>query len=631
MCGIVGIINIQEKKPLANALVKMTQSIKDRGPDNEGYVLINQDASPFYGNDSIAKSSRHIESATDTPFKVGFGFRQLKIIDLSNKSHQPMTDTSQNYWIVFNGEIYNYKEIREELSQLGANFFSDSDTEVLLQAYIHWGEKALDKLNGMFAFSIYDKLKNRIFFARDRVGIKPLYYYQDNSHFIFSSTQKGIIDSQLYQPNIDWTGLSQNFRFSIAQRPSTCFEGIKAVSPGQLVSIQLDDFTVEKKTYWQIPNNIQDHTLTEKQATNLLEEAIYKSVAYRMQADVEVGTFMSGGIDSTTLSVIAAKTNPSIKAMTLGFKDFKEFNEIDEATATAKMHGLQHHIDTVSPQDILGIIDKTPHIYEEPYFYLPINYVIAKIAKNQGVKVVLNGLGGDELFGGYDVFHKLHLWETLKKHKKSIGLLPNIHPKIAKGKQLATYKDLDAFYAHYYTNYTDNEIQKLFKTENKSTLKTLKEYYNPDNIEFEDSFEAISFYNLKSYIGNHQMRTVDQCTMHFSLEGRFPLLDHNLIEVAAKIPTQYKIKQQQQKYVLREVAKKHIHPSCMKMGKKGLSLPMEQWMQKELKSFVNEMISALKKRSLFHSNEIDRILKSKDSKKIWQLISTEMWLDTYFK
>jgi len=189
MCGITGIIN--EAKPEANstALSLMVQSMINRGPDDEGYMLYNENTIPFEGNDTIIKNLKHINTTTDYNFKVGFGFRQLKIIDLSNASHQPMSDFNQNYWIVFNGEIYNYKEIRDQLISLGYTFFSNSDTEVILNSYKEWGEKSLDKFNGMFAFSIFDKVKNELFIARDRIGIKPLYYHQNKDQFIFASSQ----------------------------------------------------------------------------------------------------------------------------------------------------------------------------------------------------------------------------------------------------------------------------------------------------------------------------------------------------------------------------------------------------------------------------------------------------------
>jgi asparagine synthase (glutamine-hydrolysing) len=370
--------------------------------------------------------------------------------------------------------------------------------------------------------------------------------------------------------------------------------------------------------------------MTEKQAVNLLEENLYNAVKYRLNADVEVGSFMSGGIDSTTISVMASKFIPNIKTMTLGFRQYEEYNEIDEALDTARLHNLNHLITSVSPNEILQNIELTPNIYEEPYFYLPVNMIIAKIAQTNGVKVVLNGLGGDELFGGYDVFQKLKHWNTLKKNKSILQFIPNFHQKIKKGKQLANYNDIGEFYSHYFSNYSDLEISSLLGIDDYSSKNVISNLYSPHKQNFADDFEAISFFNLKSYIGNHQMRTVDQCTMNYSVEGRFPMLDHKFIEASFKIPTKYKIKQNQQKYILREVAKKHISPSCLQMKKKGLGLPLNQWFSKELKEFTTIQTNNLVNREILNNDLVAKIIKKNDAKKVWQLVSTELWLKSFF-
>tara|TARA_R110001583_G_scaffold34847_6_gene116635 strand:+ start:5513 stop:7414 length:1902 start_codon:yes stop_codon:yes gene_type:complete len=629
MCGIAGIINLTRTAPNSSALFSMTQSMVKRGPDDEGYLLHNENSTPFSGNDTLIKKHKHISTALNHSFKVGFGFRQLKIIDLSNNSHQPMSDLGQKYWIIFNGEIYNYKEIKNELISLGYRFFSNSDTEVILNSYIEWGEKALDKFNGMFAFSIFDKIKNEVFIARDRMGIKPFYYYHTKDQFIFGSTIKSIIDSKIYTPAINWDGLTQNFRFSIAQRPNTSFQNIIALEAAHYLKINLNTNNIRKHQYWEIPVNTQDFSLTEKQSKNLIEENLIKAVNYRLNADVEVGTFMSGGIDSTTISVLASKTNPSIKTLTLGFTEFEDFNEIKEASETASLNNLNHKINFTKSSEILTNIDTIVTAYEEPYLGLSANFILAKIASKNNLKVILNGLGGDELFGGYDVYNKLALWNKLKTYKHLFKLMPNIHPKIKKAIDISQYNTVGEFYSHYYTNYDDKEISKLFRTQIKSTQNTISETYNPSNINFTDDFEAISFYNLKSYISNHQMRTTDHCSMHFSFEGRFPMLDHNFIEASFKIPTKYKIQNNIQKYILKEVAKEYIAPCCFNMNKKGLSLPLKHWISSDLKDFIYDAILKLKNRNIFNNKEIDQILKLNNPNKIWQLVSTELWIDKF--
>lgn len=629
MCGIAGIINFKQAQYRVHELYSMTQSLLHRGPDDEGYVLFSDRAQPLFGNDSLQKDSLHIQQAVTEKFKVGFGFRQLKIIDLSHNSHQPMTDETQRYWIIHNGEVYNYEEIRQELQQLGYTFFSTSDTEVILKSYIHWGAKALQKFNGMFAFAIYDREKEEVFMARDRIGIKPLYYYHQNDQFIFGSTIQSIIKSQCYTPEVNWNGLCQNFRFSIAQRPTTSFKDIYAVQPAHYLTINCNNGAITQQQYWEIPLQTQDHSLSFADAKDALEESLQKAIRYRLRADVEVGTFMSGGIDSSLISVLASKNTPNLKALTLGFTDHPQYNEIEEATATAEKHQINHHIHSITSSEVLQHIHQTSIAYEEPYFHLSANFVLANMASQHKLKVVLSGLGGDELFGGYDVFYKIPYWKKLQQLRPVLQWLPNgLHQKIKKGKQLASYTSLGSYYSHYYTNYTDSEIEKLFPNNTFSTQNVIAEYYQKDH-QFTDAFEAMSFLSLKSYIGNHQMRAVDQSTMAFSIEGRFPLLDHELIATAFKIPTSYKVQNTTQKYILKEVARKHLATKTMEMSKKGLTLPLQAWLHTELRDFAMDTLQQLKNRNLFNTNVIDHIIATKQTTKIWQLISTELWLQHF--
>lgn len=640
MCGIAGIIEFNTATNLVPAITNMTKSIQNRGPDDEGFLLFDNIATPYYGNQSdknIISSQlayhpkENIGNANNIKSKVALGFKRLSIIDLSKNGHQPMCDDSQQFWIVFNGEIYNYKDIRNELLALNHNFKSDTDTEVVLKAYIQWGEKALQKFNGMFAFAVFDVRKNEFFFARDRIGIKPLYYIKNKDRVIFGSTIKSIIDSNLYKPEINWEGLHQNFTFSIAQRPNTCFTNIVALQPAHFLKLNITTGKIVNAKYWSIPTNTQDFTLSEKKAADLLEEALYKSIKYRLNADVEVGTFMSGGIDSTTVSAIASKIQPNIKAFTLGFNaDFSEYDEVSQAKKTAQLNKINHIIYNANPNIIIDNIDTIVTGYEEPYHHLPANYAISKAVAENGVKVVLNGLGGDELFAGYHFYNKLKKWHSLKQYKFLLNPLPkHLNSRLDVAKKLASYSNLAQYYTHFRSTFNDDDNQRLFKNSHFSTINTLENLY-PNDFEFTDDIEALSYYDLKSYISNHQTRTVDQFTMCFSIEGRFPFLDHQLIELAFKIPSKYKIKDGIQKYILKEVAKKHIAPSCFTMQKKGFGLPLEYWYNNELKQFINDNINTLKARHLFNNIEIDAIIKTNNVRKIWQLVMTEQWLQKFF-
>lgn len=625
MCGIAGIINFNENGNNAASLMSMTESLKHRGPDDEGYLVFDHTTSNFFGDDSRNKITSHIKTAENQNFKVGFGFRQLKIIDLSSNSHQPLTDVTGHFSIIFNGELYNYKEIKKELEGLGHSFFSSSDTEVVLNSYKQWGKKALEKFNGMFAFAILNTLDKTVFIARDRLGIKPLYFYNKNERFVFGSSVQSIIKSKLYTPEINWEGLWQNFRFTTAQRPNTVFQDIQALEPAHLLTINFQNGSIVKERYWEIPTQIQDFSLSEKQSAQLIEESLYKSINYRLIADVEVGSFLSGGIDSSLISIFASKINPTIKTLTLGFKEFSHLDEVSQAKETAKKHHLHHIIKYASVTESFANLTEGIMAYEEPYFHIPADLLLAKMASENKTTVVLNGLGGDELFGGYDVFKKISLWEQLKNNQKLVTLLPAVHKKIVKGKLISNCKTIGEYYSHYYTSFFDTEINDLFLNNSFSTRSTIDDLYT-NNHTFTDTFEAISFYSLKSYISNHQMRALDATTMAYGIEGRFPFLDHTFIENAFKIPTKYKLKNNTQKYLLKEIAKKYITKNTLKMSKKGLTLPLKNWVENDLKEFVFDTIQQLKNRQLFNNIAIDKILISKNETKIWQLVSTELWL-----
>ncbi|PQJ79219.1 asparagine synthase (glutamine-hydrolyzing) [Polaribacter porphyrae] len=629
MCGIAGIISFQNQARNVDGIIQMTQSLKHRGPNDEGYILYSDEGiQHYFGDDSIEKDSKHINTALGKGAKVSFGFRQLKIIDLSSKSHQPMADNSQKYWVIFNGELYNYKEIKTELKGLGHHFFSNSDTEVVINAYKEWGTNALQRFNGMFAFAILNTVDKTVFIARDRIGIKPLYFYQNERFFIFGSSVKAIIKSKLYQPEINWEGLWQNFRFTTAQRPHTVFQDILALEPGHHLLINLNDNSVSKNQYWEIPTQIQDFSLSEEKATQLLEESLHKSINYRLISDVEIGSFMSGGIDSSLISVLAAKQKPDLKILTLAFNNFKEFNEVNQAKETANLHQLNQIVLNADVNKFYRNIEDSIICYEEPYHTISANYLLSEMAATNNCTVVLSGLGGDELFGGYDVYRKIPLWEKLKKNKNFIDFLPEIHQKIKKGKAIANCKTLGEYYSHYYTNFQDKEINNLFIEKSIDTTYTLENLYASKK-QFTDTFEAMSFYNLKSYIGNHQMRALDSTTMAFSVEGRFPLLDHNLIENAFRIPTKFKLKETTQKYILKEIAKKHLSKNVIQMPKKGLSIPLKNWVETSLKDFISDNLQSLENRTIFNKKAIRNIITSKNESKIWQLVSTEIWLQNF--
>jgi asparagine synthase (glutamine-hydrolysing) len=639
MCGIAGIWNKRNAETVNTAIRNMCDSMHRRGPNDEGYVQINNGVAQAYSgknsqattNDFPYLSCKPLEENLNQESKLVFGFRRLSILDLSVKGHQPMADQSGDYWIVFNGELYNYKLLRNELKNHGYRFTTESDSEVVLRAYMHWGSQAITRFNGMFALAIYDGPKQELFLARDRIGIKPLYYHDNPNQFVFGSTIKSIIKSGLYKAEIDEVGLQQNFVFAVSQRPHTAFKNIKALEPAHCMVISLQTGQIKNQRYWDIPVGSQDSLMTEKQAIDELEERLLNSVEYRLNADVEVGSFMSGGIDSTLISAMAGRMQKGIKAFTLGVKNSgSEFNEIEEAAANAKLNDLEHITGLVEAKDITGYLGDIIEGYEEPYQHLPVNYLISGLAKRNGVKVVLNGLGGDELFAGYDAHAKLARWERIKMLPKVGKLLPGgIHPKADKFKKFSNIDTIGEYYAHYYSTFDQGEINMLFDSPTAHIMKTIDEVYNPNNLDFSDDLEALNYYNVKSYIGSHHVRTLDQFTMHHSIEGRFPMLDHEVVEFAFRVPSRLKLHDGKQKYILRKLAKKYIAPECLRMKKKGFSLPLKSFMDGPLKELVQDNLSALSKRHLLREDGLKKIIESNDSAQIWHLVMTELWCKHY--
>jgi asparagine synthase (glutamine-hydrolysing) len=331
MCGIAGILNLRHADDLLAAPIQaMTKRMAHRGPDDEGYLLVGSSGATctFYGNDSALPPSgqgtppgfpkQHIDKAG--PGFLAFGHRRLSIIDLTECGHQPMCTSDGRYWIVFNGEIYNYREIAADLQREGILLRGHSDTEVLINAYALWGPRCLDRLNGMFAFAIWDDSDKRLFCARDRIGIKPFYFTLCGEKFIFASDIKTIVASGLYEPEPDPEGLYLAMAFGIAPRPKTAFRAIQALPQAHWMLVT-ESGNIESHRYWSIPVGTQERTMKRTDAIDLLEEQLQASIERRLIADVPVGTFMSGGIDSTTISAIASTVHPGIEAFTLAFEE----------------------------------------------------------------------------------------------------------------------------------------------------------------------------------------------------------------------------------------------------------------------------------------------------------------------
>jgi asparagine synthase (glutamine-hydrolysing) len=646
MCGISGIFFFgNQASPIVPALTRMSWAMRSRGPDDEGYAVLPADGpiTDCFGltTPTDARAGlRPIESMADRPARLGLAHRRLSIIDLSSAAHQPMRDETGRYRLVFNGEIYNYESVRSDLIARGVKFRTKSDTEVVLNAYIEWGADALKRFNGDFALAIWDQREQKLFCARDRVGIKPFYYVLSDQHFIFGSDIKTILASGLHAPVPDPVGLPLAMTFGIATRPLTAFRGIRSLEQGHWMVIDRDG-SMESQRYWRLPTNQRDTKMTPETAVELAEDQIRAAVKRRLVADVPVSTFMSGGIDSTLVTAFASKMHPGITAITLGFdSDIQELNEVEEAKATAAMHPITHVIEHVTPDSCLDDIDLWIEGYEEPAHFLAANHVIGKIVRDHGCKVALNGLGGDELFAGYTRYGQVSQWKTLRRFSAAAPILERFGGR--RGLRIADAmraKTADRFHTATARNLLDSQIRQIFSPDFLETSTPFNaadithDLYASDVI-FHDAIDAISYMDLINYVGNHHVHRVDQFLMMQSVEGRFPLLDHELIEAAATIPAEILLRGGEKKWVLRSLAKGRIAPQSLRMKKKGFGLPLAQWMKGPLKDRIVSSLDRLETREEIQPDGI-RDLRRRHAQgrlshnKIWHLVALELWFQRF--
>ena len=652
MCGISGIVHFgNSKQPIAESLCRMADQMRNRGPDGEGFLLMHrtqEKPNSFFGDDSSPEtkhtltskySGKHIKEAFRLPAHAGFAHRRLSIIDLSHQGHQPMCTSDRRYWIIYNGEIYNYLDIKSRLTFLGCSFSGKSDTEVLLNAYVQWGPDCLQKLNGMFAFSIWDDVEKTLFCARDRIGIKPFYYTFQNSQFIFASDIKTLIESGLYKPEPNLEGVYHAMSFGVAPRSMTAFKDVFALQQGHWMRIEPYG-EVTQKCYWSLPVGTQDLSMDQQSASNLLEEAIHKSVERRLVSDVPVGTFMSGGIDSTTISAIASQKHPGIKAFTLAFNNSSDLDELKQAKSTAALYPLEHIVDIVEPQISLDTISDMVRCYEEPFYSLSPNFVVSKLASKHSMKVVLSGLGGDELFAGYSYYKWARSWRLLNLFSPFLNFVsPIMGEKGSKLKEMFQVKSPDRLHSVLHSKFSEKEKNHLFENsfvQNFNSIEYLHNLYVGEKMRFTDPIEAFNYMDMMNYLGNHHLYRMDQFSMRFSIEARFPYLDHELVELSFRIPSCLKLNKNTNKFILREVAKKYVHSSNLNMRKKGFGLPVKNWMQGPLKNLVSETIKNLSNRDFINRKEVDKCTRqffegNSNYTKLWSLVSLELWFNEFFE
>ena len=626
MCGITGFIDFN-KLTQESTLNSMINVLSHRGPDGVGTHFV--------------ENKNYI---------LGLGHKRLSIIDLKESANQPMSFGC--LIIVFNGEIYNYKEIRYELSELGHVFITDSDTEVILHAYSEWKEKCIDKFIGMFAFSIFDKESNELTLFRDRVGVKPLYFYDFEKLFLFSSELKSFHQHPNFTRIIDNDSVGMFFKYGYVPEPYSIFNHTNKLPAGHYLKFNLKSGKKKIIKYWDVNTYYEKPKLniTEKEALNKLEFLCKSAFQYRMVSDVPVGVFLSGGYDSSYVTALLQKNQKEkIKTFTIGFEDIN-YNEANYAKEIANHIGTDHHEYYCTREDAKKVIPKLSLIYDEPFgdsSAIP-TYLVSKMAR-ENVTVALSADGGDEVFAGYTRYRNIiKYYKILNKIPKFLQPLLGCFISIK-----VTQSILNLFLGLKSNSYYDGlsmvlksrgsfrEIVEMSVSKMSSTglNKFMIKKVNSKNNNFNSYSKNFSLLDTclsvdyKTYLVDDILTKVDRAGMAVSLEGREPLLDHRIIEFVAQLPDIFKINGSIQKHLLKRLTHKLIPQEMLDRPKTGFAIPLVDWFRDDLKSLLLDSLDEkkLEKQKLFNVKYIN---KAKDSYLngndesfyfIWNMIIFQMW------
>lgn len=611
MCGIGGIIKLERQDiDLAGGAQLISQTLRHRGPDDEGYLFFEAGENLCaYGNDTQKNSiqnslnysaQKHIEN-TGNNFEGVLVHRRLSIIDLSETGHQPMCTADKETWLTFNGEIYNYIELRKELKNLGHSFRTESDTEVILAAYRQWGNDCVKHFNGMFAFAIYDKVKNKIFCARDISGVKPFYYYFKNGVFCFASELKALRSLPFVETSLNERALHHYLVYdAIEYEPEGFLKNVFELFPSHYLELDLSSKKIALVKYIHIkPNNafsdfnIKDFEIEKERTRELVTDSILK----RLRADVAVGCCLSGGIDSSVISGVIGKNHPNFKAFTAAFPGEK-IDESKFAKEAAEFSNAEWHKTTPTAEELAADFDELVYALDVPIWSTSTyaQFRVMKLAKKNNVKVVLDGQGGDELFAGYPHYYTTYLNELLKNAK--IRCFVNELNKIKNGFGVSYLKE--------------NLKRRIKYNSNRKYIHRdfLASYGEPANTRY--SFDGLNEH-LKYDFFDHRLKTYlrceDRCGMWHSVESRTPFADDaKLIGYSLQLPSAYKIKNGVSKYILRESMRDFLPFAVYnRHDKMGFITPHNDWMH-----FLYQTKAHTPEVSLLKSYFSDRIIVKTD-------------------
>ncbi|RYY72050.1 MAG: asparagine synthase (glutamine-hydrolyzing) [Chitinophagaceae bacterium] len=628
MCGIAGFIDFKKNSTEAD-LERMSSCLQHRGPDGSGKFFM------------------------ETPeAAIGLGHRRLSIIDLSTTANQPLH--YKGLHIIFNGEIYNYNEIRDQLIRLGHQFQTHSDTEIILHAWQEWGEKSIEQWRGMFAIALYDENRNEVVCIRDRAGVKPYYYYQHEGLFLFASELKAITSHPHFKQEIDVNAVASFLQYGYVPHPHCIFQHTKKLQPSHYLRIDLATGKTSTTQYWSVYDayNKPKLKIDLEEAISESEAILAEAFQYRMVSDVPVGVFLSGGYDSSCVTALLQKSSmEKIKTFTIGTTDEK-LNEAPYAKQIAAHLGTDHTEYYCTPQEALQIIPELPYYYDEPFAdssAIP-TILVSRLARKT-VTVALSADAGDEIFAGYNRYDYISRYgDKLRSVPKPLRKIAaatmetissekipyfrtkyNFHSRYDKLKNLLNDPSPSQLLKNLTQVFTKDDLNRLFSRE----IKELETAHTSNELktEYYDALSYMMAVDYQTYMVDDILQKVDRATMSVSLEGREPFLDQKIIEWAAQLPSDYKYHKGQKKYILKQIVHKYIPREIMERPKMGFGIPIELWMKVELKELVKEHLSeeSLRRHQLFNVAEVQRMLneffngRTEKYVKIWYLLMFQMW------
>lgn len=625
MCGICGRITKYDIDP--EELIRMNNTMTHRGPDDSGIKILKE-----HGK------------------QVGLAQRRLAIQDLSELGHQPMSSMDQTVWIVFNGEIYNFKELKRELP--GYSFRSESDTEVIIALYQAYGIRCLEKLNGMFAIAIYDTVQDVLYLARDRMGQKPIYYYKTSEDLIFASELKPILACGIFEKKINDRILKSYLFHGYIKGPDSIFDHVYKLGAGCYLEYKNGEAQI--KTYWNLLDVYYDcekrPIMDYQTAKEMLTQELKKAVVYRMIADVPVGAFLSGGYDSSLITAIAQEVaSEPVKTYSIGFEEEK-YNEAPYAKKVAEYLGTDHTEYYITEQDMLSLVEDLTYYYDEPFAdssQIP-SMLVARLA-SRDVKVALSGDAGDELFCGYDYYRIIKKAQDLQPE---IGMLKKMFSACPPAKKLFMKRKLPESLRGMLLNEDGRYRVQFFDGSRRALCDELTGNFSDVGFEEEFCMEGIGNWQIRrmlldmlTYLPDDILCKVDRSTMKYGLEARCPLLDKQVIACSFSIPHEFKYWTQENgggKYILKQIAQDYIPELLLNRPKKGFSVPLDQWLRGPIRERFLDYTEEgfIKKQGLFQADCVQRMREtflnaseeqsSHLSRTIWNFFILQKWYDDFF-